>query len=88
MGNKGPALALFVVCLLGSLGVVSARSSARPKPDDTLRIDIPKKLDKANVVVDLGHLVFNGDAPFALGVTPQGSNFRAKDSRVFLFPTY
>jgi len=32
-----------------------------------LHVDIPTKLDKANVVVDLGHLVFGGDQPFALG---------------------
>jgi intracellular sulfur oxidation DsrE/DsrF family protein len=32
-----------------------------------LRIDVPTKLDKAHVVVDVGHLVLNGDMPFVLG---------------------
>lgn len=35
--------------------------------DQRLHIDVPTKLEKANVVVDFGHAVFNGDAPFALG---------------------
>jgi intracellular sulfur oxidation DsrE/DsrF family protein len=35
--------------------------------DPTLHIDIPTTLEKANVVVDFGHAVFNGDMPFALG---------------------
>jgi intracellular sulfur oxidation DsrE/DsrF family protein len=34
---------------------------------EQLRIDIPTKLEKANVVVDFGHAAFNGDMPFALG---------------------
>ena len=32
-----------------------------------LRIDVPTKLDKAHVVMDVGHLVLNGDMPFVLG---------------------
>lgn len=35
--------------------------------DQRLHIDIPTTLDKANVVIDFGHAVFNGDVPFALG---------------------
>lgn len=50
-------------CLLIGAGVASAQDSA----DHALRIDIPTTLDKADVVVDLGHAVFNGGMPFALG---------------------
>jgi intracellular sulfur oxidation DsrE/DsrF family protein len=32
----------------------------------SLHVDIPTKLDKANVVIDVGHAVLNGDMPFAL----------------------
>jgi hypothetical protein len=32
-----------------------------------LRVDIPTVLETANVVVDYGHAVFNGDMPFGLG---------------------
>jgi hypothetical protein len=46
---------------------IASAGYAQNKVDQTLHIDIPTKLDKANVVVDLGHLVFNGDMPFALG---------------------
>jgi intracellular sulfur oxidation DsrE/DsrF family protein len=35
--------------------------------DPALHIDIPTRLEKANVVIDFGHLVFGGDLPFALG---------------------
>jgi hypothetical protein len=35
--------------------------------DQALHIDIPVKLEKANVVFDIGHLVLNGDMPFFLG---------------------
>ena len=55
---------LFVTYLLICVGVVSAQETSNQPP---LHIDIPTKLEKANVVVDLGHLVFGGDMPFALG---------------------
>jgi len=35
--------------------------------DQALHIDIPVKLEKANVVFDIGHLVLNGDMPYFLG---------------------
>jgi hypothetical protein len=35
--------------------------------DQALRIDIPVKLEKADVVFDIGQLVLNGDMPFSLG---------------------
>jgi intracellular sulfur oxidation DsrE/DsrF family protein len=53
----------FALCLLIGVGVACAQDSA----DNALHIDIPTTLEKANVVVDYGHAVFNGDMPFALG---------------------
>lgn len=47
--------------------------------DARLHIDVPTKLDKANVVIDFGHAVFNGDTPFALG----DINFLATDVRAW-----
>jgi intracellular sulfur oxidation DsrE/DsrF family protein len=35
--------------------------------NQALHIDIPVKLEKANVVFDIGHLVLNKDMPFLLG---------------------
>jgi intracellular sulfur oxidation DsrE/DsrF family protein len=55
---------LFVIYLLICVGAVSAQENSNQPP---LHIDIPTKLEKASVVVDMGHLVFNGDMPFALG---------------------
>jgi hypothetical protein len=40
---------------------------ARAQTGQTLRIDVPVKLEKANVVFDIGKLVLNGDMPFFIG---------------------
>jgi len=46
----------------------ATQSFAQNAPADArLHIDVPTTLDKANVVIDFGHPVFNGDVPFALG---------------------
>ena len=50
-----------------SFGVLSAGNCGQASAQETLHIDIPTKLDKANVVIDFGHAVFNGDTPFGLG---------------------
>ena len=56
----------FVFCL--SVGINSfAQNNAEGPGGPALHIDIPTKLEKANIVVDFGHTVFGGDAPFALG---------------------
>lgn len=52
--------AAWVFIAMGSLW---AQDNSGP----ALHIDIPTKLEKANVVIDFGHAVFNGDMPFALG---------------------
>ena len=50
--------------------------------DARLHIDVPTRLDKANVVVDFGHAVFNGDVPFALGdVNLLVSDMRASNAK-------
>lgn len=54
---------LCALCLFIAMGSLWAQDSSEP----ALHIDIPTKLEKANVVVDFGHAVFNGDMPFALG---------------------
>jgi len=41
--------------------------SAFAQDDPALHIDIPTKLEKANIVVDFGHAVYLGDTLFALG---------------------
>ena len=45
--------------------IVSLQAQGTGQP--VLHVDIPTTLEKANVVVDFGHAVFNGDMPFALG---------------------
>ena len=57
---------LFAACLFISFGGLCAQDSAEMKGEPALHIDIPTRLEKANVVIDFGHAVFNGDMPFAL----------------------
>ena len=53
----------LLACLLMGVGAASAQDSA----EHALHIDIPTTIEKANVVIDFGHAVFNGGMPFALG---------------------
>jgi hypothetical protein len=48
---------------------VSCQYAAQDNADAraALHIDVPVKLQKANVVFDVGHLVVVGDVPFVLG---------------------
>jgi hypothetical protein len=39
----------------------------RAQADRKPHIDVPVKLEKANVVFDIDHLALNGDMPFFLG---------------------
>jgi intracellular sulfur oxidation DsrE/DsrF family protein len=67
MSKRRWLTALFVSCFFLGLGALRATNRANAQGDEALHIDVPTTLQKANVVVDMGHLVFNGDAPFALG---------------------
>ena len=54
------------------LGVVLFAGIGRMQAQDTgsaIHIDVPSKLEKAHVVVDMGHLVLNADMPFPWGDT-------------------
>lgn len=53
--------------LAGSFFVGIGAAYAGDQNGPMVRIDIPVKLEKANVVFDVGNLVLNGDIPFALG---------------------
>ena len=57
---------LFVACSLISIAVLHP-GRARAQADQRLTINIPVKLEKANVVFDIGKLVLNGDMPFFIG---------------------
>jgi len=56
----------LVICLGAGLGVF-LQDSASAMAQEALHIDVPTKLEKANVVIDFGHAVYAGDMPFALG---------------------
>lgn len=66
MISKRRIVALVVVCCV-SFVAVYARTVIAGGQGVALHIDVPTKLEKAKVVVDFGHLVLNGDSPFALG---------------------
>jgi hypothetical protein len=61
---------MLIICL--SLSLSSARG--QDHAEHFLHIDIPVKLEKANVVFDIGHAVYVGDMPFVIGdVAPHNS---------------
>ena len=60
--------ALLLACSLVTLGAVSPSKNVAAGAPAALRIDVPVKLEQANVVFDMGHLVMStGDMPFLLG---------------------
>jgi intracellular sulfur oxidation DsrE/DsrF family protein len=61
--KRWPAIS-FAVCLLF---ITVSAAYPQDNHDQALHIDVRTTLEKANVVVDFGHAVFNGDMPFALG---------------------
>jgi intracellular sulfur oxidation DsrE/DsrF family protein len=66
MHAKNWLVSLLVICSFMA-GDMSSGATANSQTDQTLRIDIPVKLEKANVAFDVGHAVDVGDMPFALG---------------------
>jgi intracellular sulfur oxidation DsrE/DsrF family protein len=79
-------LTLFcAVWFVIATGSIQAQTAGEP----ALHIDVPTTLEKANVVVDFGHAVLNGDMPFALGdINLLASNVRewnAKGQIVMVF---
>ena len=65
MRKNRQLIVLFAACFL--IGLPPCMQVARGQADQKLQIDVPVKLEKANVVFDIGHLVLNGDMPFFLG---------------------
>jgi len=59
-------VSLIAVCLFA---IGDMHSGAGAQTEQALHIDIPVKLEKANVVVDAGHAVFVGDMPFLSGTS-------------------
>ena len=60
--------ALLLACLFVTLGAISPSKNAAAGTSAALHIDVPVKLEQANVVFDMGHLVMStGDMPFLVG---------------------
>jgi intracellular sulfur oxidation DsrE/DsrF family protein len=76
MLKKRWLVVLLLLCC-STLAAVYAAVSANAVQEQPLHVDVATVLEKGNVVVDLGHLVFNGDMPFALGdINLLASDFR------------
>ena len=66
--SKWRSLAVLLVAgFFVSFGPTYPGDRAHAQGDQALHIDIPVKLEKANVVFDIGKLVLNGDMPFFIG---------------------
>jgi len=80
----GPLLLAMVSGVCASVAFAQADITSLP-----LHIDIPTTLEKANVAIDFGHAVFNGDMPFALGdvnlLATDLREWRAKGQIVVIF---
>jgi intracellular sulfur oxidation DsrE/DsrF family protein len=63
--NIGRVVLLAACCFIGL--AAACPSGAQAQSDQKLTIDIPVKLEKANVVFDIGKLVLNGEMPFFIG---------------------
>ena len=57
---------LLVTGFFTSFGATYSTDRANAQGNPSLHIDIPVKLEKANVVFDIGHLVLNGDMPIGV----------------------
>ena len=66
MCKNRQSIVLFAACVIISLAAAYPRGAVA-QADKKLTIDIPVKLEKSNVVFDIGKLVLNGDMPFFIG---------------------
>jgi len=84
--NKFRPVFLSAMILSGCAAAAFAQNNPADPP---LRIDIPTKLEKTNVVIDFGHAVFNGDMPFALGdinlLAADANTWNAKGTVIVIF---
>ena len=67
MSKTRSVAGLLVAGFFIGFGATYFGGRADAQGDQALHIDIPVKLEKANVVFDIGNLVLNGDMPFFLG---------------------
>jgi intracellular sulfur oxidation DsrE/DsrF family protein len=89
MSKRKSLAVLLVTALFISSGTTYSIDRADAQSDQALHIDIPVKLDKANVVFDIGHLVLNGDVPFFTGdmdlLVSDLANWNVKGEVIALF---
>jgi intracellular sulfur oxidation DsrE/DsrF family protein len=82
-------VAILIAGFAVSFGSTYSSDRAEAQGDQALHIDIPVKLEKANVVFDIGHLVLNGDMPFFLGdmdlLATDLSNWNVKGEIIAVF---
>ena len=67
MSKTRSLVVLLVTGFFISFGATYSTDRADAQGNPSLHIDIPVKLEKANVAFDIGHLVLKGDMPFFLG---------------------
>ena len=85
---RGLLLSLLGCFCIGLSGAYLAHT-VLAQSEQALHIDVPVRLEKANVVFDMGHLVMsNGDVPFLLGdLNLLVNDFKEADTKLLLFFT-
>jgi intracellular sulfur oxidation DsrE/DsrF family protein len=91
MFNRKWSIVPCVTCLFLAFGAAYAGSSPGVKAKQALHIDIPAKLEKANVVFNIDRLELSGDLPIALGhldlLVNDFSDLKAKGHIIAVFHT-
>lgn len=62
---EGLVIGLALVWSILAPAPLSAQDASAP-PDHPIKVDVPVRLEKANVVFDMSHLALAGDTPFGL----------------------
>lgn len=82
MLRKKWALALTIKIVFLALTAAYADDSTTSRPEATLKIDIPIKFDKADVVFNVDHVAKVGDWPIALAhIDILAKDFKALDAK-------
>jgi len=69
-------MALFIAsCLAFAAVCVRISGASAQEQEPALQINVSTRLEKANAVIDMGHLVFNGDASFGIDETQRRTWF-------------
>lgn len=82
MNKKRWALALAMKIVFFGLAAAYADDNTASKPEASIKIDIPIKFEKADVVFNVDRVAMSGDSPIALGhIEILANDFKALNAK-------